>query len=87
MGGAGTKHRRPSGDRGARSGAVRVTDCLFSERNVGDIARSKLRSSVKVEVAGLGSISLTVTTMTIYFIHPSGKLKLSFDLTTKNISQ
>ena len=25
--------------------------------------------------------------ITIYFIHPSGKLKLSFDRTTKNISQ
>ena len=26
-----------------------------------------------------------VTTTTIYFINPSGKLKLSFDHTTKNI--
>ena len=26
-------------------------------------------------------------TVTIYFINPSGKLKLSFDRTTKNISQ
>ena len=26
-------------------------------------------------------------TITIYFINPSGKLKLSFDRTTKNISQ
>ena len=26
-------------------------------------------------------------TVTIYFIHPSEKLKLSFDRTTKNISQ
>ena len=25
--------------------------------------------------------------VTIYFIHPNGKLKLSFDRTTKNISQ
>ena len=30
---------------------------------------------------------VTVTTMTIYLINPSGKLKLSFDRTTKNISQ
>ena len=28
-----------------------------------------------------------LTTITIYFIHPSGKLKLSSDRTTKNISQ
>ena len=28
-----------------------------------------------------------ITTITIYFINPSGKLKLSFDRTTKNISQ
>ena len=28
-----------------------------------------------------------LVTITIYFIHPSGKLKLSFDRTTKNISQ
>ena len=28
-----------------------------------------------------------VKTITIYFIHPSGKLKLSSDRTTKNISQ
>ena len=27
------------------------------------------------------------TTITIYFINPSGKLKLSFDRTMKNISQ
>ena len=27
------------------------------------------------------------STITIYFIHPSGKLKLSFNHTTKNISQ
>ena len=27
------------------------------------------------------------TTITTHFIHPSGKLKLSFDRTTKNISQ
>ena len=31
-----------------------------------------------------GTITITVT---IYFINPSGKLKLSFDRTTKNISQ
>ena len=32
---------------------------------------------------------LTIATITIttYFIHPSGKLKLSFDRTTKKISQ
>jgi len=28
-----------------------------------------------------------ITTITIYFIHPSGELKLSFDRTTKNIPQ
>ena len=27
-----------------------------------------------------------ITTITIYFINPRGKLKLSFDRTTKNIS-
>ena len=32
----------------------------------------------------LYSCSLTIT---IYFINPSGELKLSFDHTTKNISQ
>ena len=31
-------------------------------------------------------LCMEVTTITIYFIHPSGKLKLSFDRTTKNIS-
>ena len=31
--------------------------------------------------------SCTQITITIYFINPSGKLKLSFDRTTKNISQ
>ena len=31
-------------------------------------------------------VSLKIT-ITIYFINPSGKLKLSFDRTTKNISQ
>ena len=30
---------------------------------------------------------ITITTITIYFINPSGKLKLSFDRTTKNVSQ
>ena len=30
---------------------------------------------------------ITITTITIYFINPSEKLKLSFDRTTKNISQ
>ena len=30
---------------------------------------------------------VTIITITIYFIHPSGKLKLSFDRTMKNISQ
>ena len=29
---------------------------------------------------------ITITTATIYFIHPSGKSKPSFDRTTKNIS-
>ena len=29
----------------------------------------------------------TTITITVYFIHPSGKLKLSFDRTTKNRSQ
>ena len=29
----------------------------------------------------------TKRVITIYFINPSGKLKLSFDRTTKNISQ
>ena len=33
------------------------------------------------------STPLTIITITIYFIHPCGKLKLSFDRTTKNISQ
>ena len=30
-------------------------------------------------------LGVTITTVTIYFINPSGKLKLSFDRTTKNI--
>ena len=30
-------------------------------------------------------ITITISTITIYFIHPSGKLKLSFDRTMKNI--
>ena len=33
-----------------------------------------------------GRIAITVT-ITMYFIHPSGKLNLSFDRTTKNVSQ
>ena len=33
------------------------------------------------------SCLLVPLTITIYFIHPSGKLKMSFDRTTKNISQ
>ena len=37
-------------------------------------------------VKGKGAGCLLVT-ITIYFINPSGKLKLSFDRTTKNISQ
>ena len=28
---------------------------------------------------------ITITKITIYFIHPSGELKLSFDRTTKDI--
>ena len=32
-------------------------------------------------------VCLTITITTIYFINPSGKLKLSFERTTKNISQ
>ena len=32
-------------------------------------------------------LELTKVTITIYFINPSGKLKLSFDRATKNISQ
>ena len=32
-------------------------------------------------------VLLKATTITIDFIHPSGKLKLSFDRTTKNRSQ
>ena len=36
--------------------------------------------------AGKGGKGVTIT-ITIYFINPSGKLKLSFDCTTKNISQ
>ena len=30
-------------------------------------------------------ITITIITITIYFINPRGKLKLSFDRTTKNI--
>ena len=33
------------------------------------------------------SLQITITTVTIHFIHPNGKLKLSFDRTTKNIFQ
>ena len=33
------------------------------------------------------SLEITITTVTIYFIHPNGKFKLSFDRTTKNIFQ
>ena len=33
------------------------------------------------------SVALLTVTITIYFINPSGKLKLSFDCTTKNIAQ
>ena len=36
---------------------------------------------------GGGGIWSDITTITIYFINPSGKLQLSFDRTTKNISQ
>ena len=46
--------------------------------------------SVILNRAGHGTVSLlgvSVITITIYFIHPSGILKLSFDCTTKNISQ
>ena len=32
-------------------------------------------------------LAVIITTITIYFTNPSGKLKLSFDRTTKNISQ
>ena len=32
-------------------------------------------------------ITITTITITIYFINPSGKLKLSFDRTAKKISQ
>ena len=35
---------------------------------------------------GAGRTTIT-TTITIYFIHPSGKLKLSFNRTMKNISR
>ena len=38
-------------------------------------------------VTMLIKLLLTITTVTIYFIHPSGKLKLSSDHTMKNISQ
>ena len=37
------------------------------------------------EREGMGEGGITITT--IYFIHPSGKLKLPFDRTTKNIFQ
>ena len=50
-----------------------ITACLFrAELNSSERARE--RACVRV-------------TITIYFIHPRGKLKLSFDRTTKNISQ
>ena len=38
-------------------------------------------------MGGGRGVTVTITTITIYFINPSGKLKLSFDRTTKNISQ
>ena len=36
---------------------------------------------------GGGGSEIMLLTVTIYFINPSGKLKLSFDRTTKNMSQ
>ena len=38
-------------------------------------------------VAVVVSEGSTTVTITIYFINPSGKLKLSFNRTTKNLSQ
>ena len=35
----------------------------------------------------LNIITISITTIMIYVIHPSRKLKLLFDCTTKNISQ
>ena len=53
---------------------------------------NSLHHSFWLSVSGTsGSTALlgkvTITTITIYFIHPSAKLKLSFDRTTKNIPQ
>ena len=46
-----------------------------------------LRSkAVNDQLTSLLTITTTIT-ITIHFIHPSGKLKLLFDRTTKNISQ
>ena len=45
---------------------------------------------VRLSVDSILSVDLVCTvtiTITMYFIHPSGKLKLSFDRTTENISQ
>ena len=38
-------------------------------------------------VGGGGGSEIMLLRITIYFINPSGKLKVSFDRTTKNISQ
>ena len=45
-----------------------------------------IKSLEQKRECGVG-VEITETTITVYFIHPSGKLKLSFDRETKNISQ
>ena len=51
---------------------------IINQMNIGTVSKATLGKLLR---DGL------ITTITIYFINPSEKLKLSFDHTTKNISQ
>ena len=68
---------------------MRVPRTALSFWVQGSLARMNVEIALSLWFSGsLTGMSVeTITKITIYLIHPSGKLKVSFDRTTKNISQ
>ena len=70
-------------------GCCHLVEQAHVQRVLGKGSRKEFRNGLSLQVQMMWRythLCMEVTTITIYFIHPSGKLKLSFDRTTKNIS-
>ena len=74
-----------------RLSVVQVLFCSLKKGVTPKIGKSRFVVINSVQTHKIFKITLTITTITTtittYFIHPSGKLKMSFDCRTMNISQ